>query len=240
MNDIPQQPEPALVAVKRAIDELETSIQLSRLQNDPLVHLVRAMQTSLKSHAEIIETNARAIADHRSHIDRDFTAIRQSRHDLSRMTDAIVKSAKAEVEAAHAETARQVVASIARSAEQKLAAMSKIMWWRTIVLASAVPILALLIGAGAGYWRGYQVGHHTAATTIRSATPIANAVLARSGPTALHDWNMLMTYNPIQAVMSKCHGNNIAQEHHRTVCKMWMWITPYVPPVAHASDKGGS
>jgi hypothetical protein len=236
MNDIPHEPQQGLVAVNKAIDELETAIQLSRLQNDPLVHVVRAIQATLKSHLEIFAADAEALSTHRLHIDRDFNAIRQSRDDLTRMTDAIVKSAKAEVEAAHAETARQIVGSIARSAESKLAAISKIIWWRTIALAGTAMIGVLLLGAGAGYWRGYQVGHYDAATTIRSATPIANAVLANGGTAALHDWNNLMIDNPIVAVMDKCHGHNLAKQDGRTACHMWLWMTPYVPPVPHGSQ----
>lgn len=236
MNDIPHEPQPGLAAVNKAIDELETAIQLSRLQNDPLVHVVRAIQATLKSHLEIYAANAEALSTHRLSIDRDFNAIRQSRDDLTRMTDAIVKSAKTEVEAAHAETARQIVGSIARSAESKLAAISKIIWWRTIVLSAAAMISILLLGAGAGYWRGYQVGHYDAATTIRSATPIANAVLANSGTAALHDWNNLMIDNPIVAVMDKCHGHNLSKQNGRTACHMWLWITPYVRPVPHGSQ----
>jgi hypothetical protein len=237
MNDIPHEPQPGLAAVNKAIDELENAIQLSRLQNDPLVHVVRAIQATLKSHLEIYAADAEALSNHRLNIDRDFNAIRQSRNDLSRMTDAIVKSAKAEVEAAHAETARQIVGSIARSAEYKLTAMSKLIWWRTIVLAATAMIGILLLGAGAGYWRGYQVGHYDAATTIRSATPIANAVLARrDGTAALHDWNNLMRDNPIVAVMDKCHGHNLAKQDGRTACHMWLWTTPYVPPTPQGSQ----
>lgn len=231
MNDIPHESQPASIAVTQAIEELESAIQLSRLQNDPLVHVVRAIQATLKSHLNIFAANAEALTTHRVNIDRDFNAIRQSRDDLIRMTDAIVKSAKVEVEAAHAETSRQIVGSIARSAEYKLAAISKFIWWRTIVLAAGVAIGVLLLGAGAGYWRGYQVGHYHAATTIRSATPLANAVLAKEGPTARHDWNNLMRGNPIVAVMKKCNGANLIKQDAGIACHMWLWITPSNPSI---------
>jgi hypothetical protein len=220
-------------ALRAAQDALLQTEKMAALVNDPITHPLRAIRMFLTAFGATANL-------HRMTTKRDFHAVHQIQSRLDKSIALAVDAARADVAKAHAEMAQSLIGSIGARASAELSAMSRRLWFRNVILASALPIIALLIGAGAGYWRGYQVGHHSAATTIRSASPIANAVLARSGATALHDWNMLMTYNPIQAVMSKCHGNNVAQEHHRTVCKMWMWITPYVPPVAHASDKRGS
>lgn len=236
MNDMPPTPpRPGLEAVTKAIADLEEAISLSRLQNDPLVHLVRGVQATLISHAAIIAANDQAITEHRMHIDRDFSAVWQARDALVDMTNGIVKSAKAEVEAAHADTARQIVGSIARSAEQKLAAMSRMIWWRTITLGSGSAILILAVGLGLGYWLGDRTGYNEAASSIAASGPVEQAVLKGQGPAGLHQWHQLMLGNGITKTMQvDCHGKNVAHQNGRAACHLWLWLAPLGQTVAHS------
>jgi hypothetical protein len=167
---------------------------------------------------------------------RDFYAVRDVQSRLDKSMTLAVEAARTDVSKAHAEMAHSLIGSIGARASAELSAMSRRLWFRNVILASAVPVLALLIGGGIGYWQGYQAGHHATATIIRSAAPIARAVVASGGPVALHDWNNLMTDNPIVAVMNKCHGNNLGKQDGRTACHMWLWITPPVPPSPHGSQ----
>lgn len=220
----PPDPDDALRAAQEALLKTE---KMAVLVNDPIADSLRALRIFLTAFGATATL-------HRMTTKRDYHAVRDVQSRLDKSMTLAVEAARADVSKAHAEMAQSLIGSIGARASAELSAMSRILWWRTVILASAVPVIALLIGGGAGYWRGYQVGHYDAATAIRSATPIANAVLANGGPAALHDWNQLMMDNPIVAVMDKCHGKNLAKQDGRTACHMWLWTTPYVPPVAHA------
>lgn len=226
VNDPPDDPDRV---VRDAQDRLEKAEQRAVIADDPTAEHLHALRAFLAAFASTATL-------HQMTTKRDYHAARDIQDRLDKSINLAVSAARADVSKAHAEMAQSLIGSISARVSAEMSAMARMVWWRTIILASALPIIALLLGAGAGYWRGYQVGHYDAATTIRSATPIANAVLAQGGPAALHDWNNLMRDNPIVAVMDKCHGKNLAKQDGRTACHMWFWTTPYVPPTPHGSQ----
>ena len=168
------------------------------------------------------------------HIDRDVNAVRQARDSLVDIANQTVKAAKAEFEAAHTEVARQVAASIASSAEQRLAALSRWVSWRTLTIGSAVAIVILALGFDLGYWRGNAPGYDQAPTTIHASGPVEQAVLSARGAAGLDQWHELMRDNGILDTMkTDCTGNNIAHQDNRTARLLWLWTTPYVASAAH-------
>ena len=220
--------------IRTAQTELERAEHLARLDNDPTAQTLRALRVFLDSTAAMITDQRRYLAEHRLHVDRDFNAVRQARDSLVEIANQTVKSAKAEVEAAHADVARQVAASIASSAEQRLAAMSRWVWWQTLAIGSALAIVILALGFGLGYWRGNAAGYDQAATTIAASGPVERAVLSAQGPAGLHQWHELMRDNGILDIMkTDCTGNNVAHQDGRTACHLWLWTTPYVASAAH-------
>ncbi|MEE3504574.1 hypothetical protein [Acidiphilium acidophilum] len=213
-------------ALRAAQDALLQTEKMAALVNDPITQPLRAIRMFLTAFGATANL-------HRMTTKRDFHAVHQIQSRLDKSITLAVDAARADVAKAHAEMAQSLIGSISARASAELSAMSRRLWFRNVILASALPVLALMIGGGIGYWQGYQAGHHATATIIRSAEPIARAVVASGGPVALHDWNNLMTDNPIVAVMNKCHGNNLGKQDGRTACHMWLWITPPVPPSPH-------
>ena len=221
-------------AIRSAQAELDRAEQLARLDNDPTAQTLRALRVFLGSTAAMIADQRRYVAEHRLHIDRDFDAVRQARDSLVDIANQTVKAAKAEVEAAHANVARQVAASIASSAEQHLVAMSRWVWWRTLTIGSALAIVILALGFGLGYWRGNAAGYDQAASVVQASGPVERAVLSAQGPAGLDQWHELMRDNGILDTMkTDCTGNNIAHQDGRTACHLWLWTTPYVASAAH-------
>jgi len=220
--------------IRTAQTELERAEHLARLDNDPTAQTFRALRVFLDSTAAMITDQRRHLADHRLHVDRDFNAVRQARDSLVEIANQTVIAAKAEVEAARADVARRVAASIASSAEQRLAAMSRWVWWRTLTIGSALAIVILALGFGLGYWRGSAAGYGQAATTIQASGPVERAVLSVQGPAGLDQWHELMHDNGILDTMkTDCTGNNVAHQDGRTACHLWLWTTPYVASAAH-------
>lgn len=216
----PLDPEAALRAAQDALLQAERK---AVSEGDPIATSLHALRAWLSSFGS-------AARDYAAATRRDTDALRDVQTRLDQSMRLAVEAARADVSKAHAEMAHSLVGSISARAHAELAKMSTSVWWRTVVLASAIPLLALSIGVGAGYWRGYQVGHYAAATTIRTAAPLAQSILANQGPAALHDWNVLMRDNGIVPAMKTfCHGTNIAKQNGRTACHIWLWLTPYAP-----------
>ena len=230
----PGEPTDAEAAIRAALVELDRAEQLARLDNDPTAHTLHALRVFLGSTAALGAEQRRHLTEHRQHVDQDFQAVRQARDDLLEISNQTVAAAKAEVEAAHADMARTMVGAIAHSAEQRLAAISRWIWWRTLALGSALAVAILALGFGLGYWRGNAAGYDQAAASIQASGPVEKAVLAAQGPAALHQWHALMRDNGILATMkADCAGKNIAHQNGRTACHLWLWTTPYVAPAAH-------
>lgn len=221
-------------AIRSAQDELERAEQLARLDNDPTATTLRALRAALTSIASMIADQRRYATESRLHIDRDFNAVRRARDSLVEIANHAVTAAKAEVEAAHADMARQIVASIAGAAEQRLTAMTRWVWWRTLAMGAALAVVILALGLGLGYWRGHVAGYEQAATSIQASGPVEKAVLTSQGAEALQKWHQLMRNNGIIATMkADCTGKNIAQQNGRTACHLWLWTTPYKRSTAH-------
>lgn len=230
----PSQPGDFRQALRAAHASLDKAAQFAQLAGDPAALHLGALRDMLYALAEMEASRKAVIAEHRMHIDRDFNALRQANDSLDKAMTHAVTAAKAEVEKAHADTARQIVGSIARAAEQKLATMARAVWWRTMIIGSVVSIAVLGLGFGLGYWRGTAVGYDHAASAIQASGPAEQAVLNEQGPAGLRQWHRLMQDNGIvQTMKLDCKGGNIARKHGRTACRMWLWTTPYVTPAAH-------
>ena len=223
-------------AIRAAQAELDRAEQLARLDNDPTAQTLLALRVFLGSTAAIAADQRRAMAEHRLHVDRDFSAVRQARDGLAQTIDQAFKAAKAQAEAAHADLSRQFVASFAQAAEQRLKAMSRWVWWRTLASCAALAIVILALGFGLGYWRGNAAGYSQAAGTIHATGAVEQSVLASQGPAGLAQWHQLMRDNAILDTMkSDCTSKNVAHQDGRTACHLWLWTTPNVAPAAIAA-----
>lgn len=225
VTDSPDDPDRAVRDAQAALALAEQRAVIADDHTAEYLHALRAFLAAFASTATL----------HRMITKRDYHAVREVQDRLDKSMTLAVEAARADVSKAHAEMAQSLIGSIGARASAEMASMARIAWRRTIVLASALPVVALLIGGGIGYWRGYQAGHRATATIIRSAAPIARAVVASGGPAALQDWNRLMMDNPIVPIMNKCHGANLGKQDGRTACNMWLWITPPVPAAPHGS-----
>jgi hypothetical protein len=229
-----EKPDSVARSIRAAHESLDLAAQFAKQTGDPTAYHLGALRDMLYSLAEIDDAGKKTIAEHRMHIDRDFDAIRQARDALIDTTNHVVTAAKSEVEAAHAAMGQKLVASIGHSVEQKLASMSRMMWWRTITLGSALSIGILALGFGLGYWRGNSTGYDQAASSILASGPVERAVQADQGPAGLHQWHQFMQDNNIvQTMKTDCKGSNIAHQTGRTACHLWLWTTPFVQPLAH-------
>lgn len=208
-------------AVRAAQDALLSVEKMAVLVNDPIKEPLKALRAFLTAFASTATL-------HRMTTKRDTLAIEAVQRSLQESMNRAVTAARADVEKAHAEMARNLVGTISSRASAELGAMSRAIWRRNVILASALPIVALLIGAVAGYWRGYQVGHYDAASTIRSSTPLDNQIIAAEGTAGLADWQALMRENAIKPLMAGCHGKKLIHERGRAACWMLLWVTPYV------------
>ena len=224
----------AEAAIRAAQAELDRAEQLARLDNDPTAQTLHALRVFLDSTVAIATDQRRAMAEHRQNIDQDFSAVRQARDGLAQTIDHAFQAAKAQAEAAHADLSRQFVASFAQAAEQRLKAMSRWVWWRTLASCAALAIVILALGFGLGYWRGNAAGYSQAAGTIHATGAVEQSVLASQGPAGLAQWHQRMRDNAILDTMqSDCTGKNVAHQDGRTACHLWLWTTPNVAPAAH-------
>jgi hypothetical protein len=231
MSDTSDRTEAAIRSAKAELDRAE---QLARLDNDPTVQTLQALRAFLDSMAAMLADQQRQAAQHRLHIDQDFRAVQQARDSLHDAIDEACEAAKAQTAAAHADLSRQFVASFAKAAENRLAAMSRQLWWRTLTIGSALAAAILLAGVGLGYWCGDVAGFSQAATTIRASGPVEQVILASQGATALGQWHQLMLDNNITSTMkTNCAGSNMGHQNGRTACHLWLWTTPYTGKESH-------
>ncbi|MDD2859845.1 MAG: hypothetical protein PHI71_02100 [Acidiphilium sp.] len=207
--------------VRAAQDTLLQAEQKAALNNDPITDSLRALRAFLTAFAATATL-------HQMTTKRDFYAVREVQSRLDKTLDRAVSAAQADVAKAHAEMAQSLIGSIGARASAELAKMSRVVWWRSIMVATLAALAIIVASAGIGYWRGYEAGHHNVDQIYRTTIALHKALLKRS-PVAYADWNKLIEDNPIRPIMSDCHGANLAKQDGRTACNMWLWITPYVP-----------
>ncbi|MGH8227046.1 MAG: hypothetical protein ACREU3_03930 [Steroidobacteraceae bacterium] len=218
-------------AIRAAQEKLAQTEQLARLDNDATAPALRAQHEFLGSTlllvGELRRTAKELVEGSRPHPALEPGVVREIQESLANLGEKTGDTVAKKIEPA-------LIASVARGAKGQLAVIAQGVWWRVLAIGSAIPVLALLLGVGVGYWRGRVAGYGEAASTIEASGPVEKAVLAAHGPEALHRWHQLMRDNDILATMKQdCKGKSVQRQDGRTACNLWLWTTPYVAPTPH-------
>lgn len=221
-------PRPDLEARLRATArKLSGSLQLARLTNDPLGHLVEAFadvvsdMATLHSEQRAMHEAEKDLANRRLDvIDSRLDEIHAIHAEIKDVANAAAAAAKADIAKAQADLARDSAQQIATAAALQLKRMTRTAWLRAVSAAVAVGLAAFVTGGALGTaWGG-----GAAARTIATANAVVHFVAKQEGPAAVKDWATLMRYNPIETLMARCTGKNLAVEDSRKGCHMWLWI----------------
>lgn len=226
------EPVPDLDARLRATArKLAESVELSRITNDPLVHVLAALRDVLGDMAALhgaqreMHEAEKDLANRRLDVlDLRLDEIHEIHAELKEAGQAVSNAAKAEMAAAQAEVARQAAGMIAAGAAQQFRTMTRTAWLRSMAVAVGVVLVVFVTGGALGFaW-----GQGTAARIIRTADPVVQFVAREEGAGAVRDWDTLMRYNSIKTLWAQCSGSKVAVQNGQTACNFWFWIGP--PP----------
>lgn len=199
--------------IERVIGEMERSIQLAGLKNDPLMPLLRTLVTSLGLQWRLHDQSVnyyRSVSD---------------RLDLQ-LADTIMQGEMA-LEVRRIEIVEALAPELAN-----LTARSVRSWNRTVTLKTGVALgafaIALALGVGlAGYGAGWQAGHNTA---VNDAGALAGAV-QQAGPAAESALVDMVRTNNVARAWTDCRKTATPDKTGRRVCVMPMWAEPESQPV---------
>lgn len=218
-------------AIRAAQDRLARAAEIAKLAGDPSQSLIEILATHVGALVHVHRAGIEVANRRLDVIDGRLDELHDIEAGLRSAATGRVEAAKAEITRAQAEMSRQLVGEIAASTEARLAAMSRAVWLKAVG-AGALLGLALLAGGGA---LGFAWGRRSAARTIATADALVHFVAVHEGPGAVHDWAILMRYNPIKAVMAGCDGKNVATQNGRKACHMWLWTGPPAAPTGRAT-----
>jgi len=209
--------------------KLAESVELSRITNDPLVHVLSALRDVVGDMAALhgaqkeMHEAEKDLANRRlDMLDGRLDEIHEIHAELKEAGQAASNAAKAEMAKASAEMSRQAGGTIAAAAAQQFRTMTRTAWLRSVALAVGVVLVVFVTGGALGFaW-----GQGDAARTIRTADPVVQFVARQEGASAVRDWNTLMRYNPIKTLWAQCSGSKVAVQNGQKACNFWLWIGP--------------
>ncbi len=188
-------------------------------EDGPLTPLLDAIMLTLERLGVLTDRNARITTEHAAALANALSLARQS---ANAETDRFYTS----LEAAKAETVRDVAHHIARSADAALTRRVHVFDRNTALIAAAV-LVGGILGAFAG---GYWWGNSSAQAAIRETETGLQAAF-NDGPKAARDWLDLMTWNDPENALAQCSGNAVSVQHGRRACGVPLWIEkPVAPP----------
>jgi hypothetical protein len=208
--------------VRTAQDRLRRAEELARLADDPAKEAFSALAAHLDVLAGHHRFEKERVNARLDVLDGRLDEIHEIHAELKELGVAAATAATSEIGKALADFARQAAQQIAASAALLLKTMTRTSWLRAVSAAVAIGVATFVSGGALGFaW-----GSGTAARTIATADAAVHFVAKEEGPAAVKDWNTLMRYNPIEALMAGCTGKNLAVEDGRKGCRMWLWIEP--------------
>jgi hypothetical protein len=201
--------------VETARSEIARSIQLGGLKNDPLVHLMQAVATSLE-------------AQHRLH-QASTSHLRDVRNQLQQQVAETTRTAESVLAARQATVVAQLAPQLAKATEQAVRVKLWTIKLRTLLLAGSAAAILGLTSLGTGYRLGYATGRDAG---LRTQETIVRAA-RNDGPDAAAIWARLMNDNDPRPAMAVCEKSVVRQNGQRA-CSLPVWLDPPLPP-GHAS-----
>jgi len=191
----------------------------------PLTPLLDAFMLTLDRLGALTDRNARISTEHAAALDTTLTLARQS-------ANAETERFYASLDAAKAETVRDVANHIARSADAALTRRVRVFDRNTALIAAAVLVGSILAALAGGYWWG-----DSNATAAVHETEAGLQAAFSGGPEAARDWLNLMTWNDLEQALAQCRGDAVSIQSGRRGCMVPLWIEkPVNPP---PPDTGG-
>lgn len=185
----------------------------------PLTPLLEALMLTLTRLGSLTDRNARISLDHAAALAIALDQARQA-------ADAETTRFQARLDAAKAETIRDVANHIARSADAALTRRVRVFDRNTALIAAAVLVGSILAATAAGYWWG-----DSSATAAIQETEAGLQAAFSNGPEAARDWLNLMTWNDPQQALAQCRGDAVSIQSGRRGCMVPLWIEkPVAPP----------
>lgn len=221
-------------AIRAAQDRLAHVAEVAKLTGDPARPVIEALALHLGALVHVRRADIDLVNRRLDVLDDRLNEIHDLNAEIKEAGAAAVAGAKAEIAGTQADLARQAASRIADAAAHQLRTMTRTSWLRAVSAAVGIGLIAFVTGGVLGFaWGGGSAAH-----TIRTADAIVHFVAAKEGLSAVRDWDTLMRFNPIEVVMARCTGTNLAVEGDRKACRMWLWIEPLPPSQPKKSRKG--
>ena len=212
----PGEPEMAELVTRMRVAARHAGID----EDGPLTPLLEAFMLTLDRLGALADRNARISTKHAAALDTALSLARQS-------ANAETERFRASLEAAKAETVRDVAYHIARNADAALSRRVRVFDRNTALIAAAVLVGSILGAFTGGYWWG-----DSSATAAIRETEAGLRAAFNDGPKAARDWLDLMTWNDPENALAQCSGNAVSIQYGRRACGVPLWIEklPSPPP----------
>jgi hypothetical protein len=197
-----------------AVDGLRDSARYARLSGDPAAHSLAAMVQAMETVAVMFRTRE--------------AERRQISQTLREETDAIAKSAVAQVEARSADLVETLAPRIGRLVEQSVTRQMWSVKLRTVLLAGGVALALALAVFSVSYGAGYVSGRNDG---LIAGKMVAAAMT--TGPGAASAWARLMAANDPVGALKAC-GKPARGGDGRRYCRVPLWLDPPVTPGTNA------
>jgi hypothetical protein len=210
-SDGPNEMAARLAVFDETVDGLRDSSRYARLSGDPAAHSLAAMVRVMETVAVMFRTRE--------------AERRQISQALREETDAIAKSAVAQVEARSADLVEALVPRMGRLVEQSVTRRLWLVKLRTVLLAGGVMLALTLTVFAVSYGAGLSNGRSEG---LLAGHTIAAAMAA--GPGAAAAWAQLMASNDPVAALKSCKSERDGTG--RRYCRMPVWLDPAPNPPA--------
>jgi hypothetical protein len=185
----------------------------------PLTPLLETFMLTLARLGALTDRNARITTEHAA-------ALAATLGQARRAADAETERFHSYLDAAKAETVRDVAYHIARSADDALTRRVRVFDRNSTLIAASVLVGSILVAGIGGYWWG-----SSSATAAVHETEAGLQAAFTNGPRAARDWLNLMTWNDPEQALAQCHGDAVSIQQGRRACGVPLWIEkPVTPP----------
>jgi hypothetical protein len=221
MVAVPNPPDMAELVARMRIAARHAGID----DDGPLTPLLDAIMLTLERLGALTDRNARITTEHAAALNTTLREARQS-------ADAETQRFYASLEAAKAQTVRDVAHHIARSADAALARRVRVFDRNTALIAAAVLVGSILTACAGGYWWGSS----TAFAAVQE-TEAGLRMAFNNGPHAAQTWLDLMLWNDPDQALAQCRGSAVSIQTGRRACGVPLWIEKLPSPPPPGTDR---